>query len=167
MSLPQSRNRTYDPTSPVRSADLNDLQDCIIGGKMPGQWESVFPAGVTESNILPSYGGGYAYPDSGAGTMYRVPVQLREGVRVTDIGVRAYGAGGAGAPLDVRLRRYNGDGTATVVGTVSVATPPAAWATYVNAITPFALGEGQSLSFEVDLPTGSRIAAFRFKRDVL
>jgi hypothetical protein len=33
MSLPTSRNRTYAADSPVRSADLNDLQDCIISSK--------------------------------------------------------------------------------------------------------------------------------------
>lgn len=33
MTLPVSRNNTYSDASPVRSADLNDLQDCIIAGK--------------------------------------------------------------------------------------------------------------------------------------
>jgi hypothetical protein len=33
MALPSSRNRTYAADSPVRSADLNDLQDCIVDGK--------------------------------------------------------------------------------------------------------------------------------------
>lgn len=33
MTLPISRNTTYTPASPVKSADLNDLQDCIVGNK--------------------------------------------------------------------------------------------------------------------------------------
>jgi hypothetical protein len=33
--LPTSRNRTYNPDSPVRSADLNDLQDAIVETKHP------------------------------------------------------------------------------------------------------------------------------------
>src|ERR1041384_5909428 len=33
MTLPASRNTNYTPASPVKSQDLNDIQDCIIGGK--------------------------------------------------------------------------------------------------------------------------------------
>lgn len=33
MALPASRNRTYSATDPVLSADLNDLQDMVIGGR--------------------------------------------------------------------------------------------------------------------------------------
>ena len=33
MALPTSRNTTYAPGSDIRSADLNALQDCIVGGK--------------------------------------------------------------------------------------------------------------------------------------
>jgi hypothetical protein len=33
MALPSSRNTTYAPGADIRSADLNAIQDCIIGGK--------------------------------------------------------------------------------------------------------------------------------------
>lgn len=31
--LPLSRNTTYTTSSPVKAVDLNDVQDCVIGGK--------------------------------------------------------------------------------------------------------------------------------------
>ena len=33
--LPSSRNTTYTGGTPVKSVDLNDLQDCLIGAKHP------------------------------------------------------------------------------------------------------------------------------------
>lgn len=33
MALPLSRNTTYSPNAPVKSNDLNDVQDCVIAGK--------------------------------------------------------------------------------------------------------------------------------------
>lgn len=41
MALPTSRNTTYGSASPVKSADLNALQDCVIGRKKP-PWTRVF-----------------------------------------------------------------------------------------------------------------------------
>jgi hypothetical protein len=35
MALPISRDTTYAPGVPVKSVDLNDFQDCIIGSKHP------------------------------------------------------------------------------------------------------------------------------------
>lgn len=43
MNLPGSRNTTYGASSDVLSADLNAIQDCIIGGKY-GNQTLVIPA---------------------------------------------------------------------------------------------------------------------------
>ena len=52
MPLPLSRNRTYTSISPTNAADLNDLQDCVIGGKH-GAVEFMYPASCAHSGRLP------------------------------------------------------------------------------------------------------------------
>lgn len=56
MALPISRNTTYSPGSPIYSADLNALQDCVIarkGGKIAHS--------ISRAN---ANGGGGSYQDS-------------------------------------------------------------------------------------------------------
>ena len=43
--LPLSRNTTYTPASPVKSADLNDVQDMIIGAKHGSITMGIDPCG--------------------------------------------------------------------------------------------------------------------------
>jgi len=51
MSLPTSRNRTYAATSPIRSADLNDMQDCIVAYKH-GSLQLPLSAAAFQPNAL-------------------------------------------------------------------------------------------------------------------
>lgn len=53
MSLPSSRNTTYVASDPIKSADLNALQDCIVSGKH-GELEKFFPC--TEAQIVSGAG---------------------------------------------------------------------------------------------------------------
>lgn len=43
MALPTSRNTTYAAGSQVKSADLNDIQDCIVGHKRPTFKRTFYP----------------------------------------------------------------------------------------------------------------------------
>lgn len=47
MTLPLSRNRTYSPGDPIRSSDLNDIQDQIIGAKH-GELELMIAAAAAQ-----------------------------------------------------------------------------------------------------------------------
>lgn len=49
MSLPSSRNTTYVASDPVKSADLNAIQDCIVAGQH-GSMEKFIPC--TEAQII-------------------------------------------------------------------------------------------------------------------
>lgn len=167
MALPTSRNETYAANSKVKAVTLNDIQDCIIGDKMAANYEWVGPRGFAEVNITNDNVNGNVYANPGAATIAQVPLQLAVGRRVTDIAARVLGTG-AGGNVVVRLRRYNGDGTSTVMGTLTINTPPAAWATYTLVITPFTVESAKPCYFEADLPTtNQKISGFGFNRDKL
>lgn len=56
MTLPASRNRTYAPNSPVRSADLNDIQDNIVGGK---HGDKILTIAATAGEVATAAGGAW------------------------------------------------------------------------------------------------------------
>lgn len=168
MALPTSRNRTYAADDEIRATDLNDLQDCIVSGLHGEIWHSVFPRGFDDNNVTADYTNGYVYANPGAANVFSCPIQVAEGTRITAFAARVAGTG-AGSNVVVRLRRYDGDGTMTVLGTLTITTPSTTWTTYSHTLSAAAtVAEGESFSFDADIPTtNQKIAAFRFLTDNL
>lgn len=113
--LPTGRNTTYGADTPVKSADLNDLQDMVIGKKCgptvrsslplltsPGTWSYYTTDGIVVSGVA----GNAAY--------FAVPCE--EGDRITGFKVTASGNG----VVDCTLELYVTDigGTDTLLGIV-------------------------------------------------
>ena len=94
MSLPISRNTTYANGVPVEAADLNDLQDAIIGGKH-GEKVLHIPAAA----MAPYYTADLVFKadnweSTGAGpeSAY-IPITLSEGDRILSIRIFVYAVG--------------------------------------------------------------------------
>lgn len=107
MTLPTTRNRTYNPTDPVNSNDLNDLQDCVVGAKHP-QMEINIPASSFrgDSTALGQYNQlGYV---TGFGAAGKVVAELRApvGTRIVSV-VQYYDINGTASTLTPRLMRQN------------------------------------------------------------
>lgn len=98
MALPSSRNRTYVASDPVRSQDLNDMQDCIIG-KKHGTRTMILPAAsgipvdasavLAGWNFVRSVGGSANYwnsPASGESVIFPIPLDI--GCRILAVRAR-------------------------------------------------------------------------------
>lgn len=90
MTLPLSRNTSYPDT--IKSADLNDLQDCVIHGKH-GPKKLWLPAPIADRNTVTP--GADLTPDftfgrwtwHGNADVIAFPVPLHEGDRITAVDV--------------------------------------------------------------------------------
>ncbi len=130
-NLPGSRNTTYGADSPVKSADLNDIQDCLIGGKH----------GDKVLHINPAWGRGTADTiDSGgvvtmqnAGSAWSVSLPLLVGDRVKSVTVRMFGDGAQDTTL--RLKKYT-DGVGADLETLAINNTPAAWTDFTMNVDP-------------------------------
>lgn len=89
--LPLSRNTTYTSATPIRSVDLNDVQDCIIAGARGAGSIIAHPFAVTLGSNASRNAGGYV-AFSGIGDVSWSP-QMRAGDRVTALNLRTYGDG--------------------------------------------------------------------------
>lgn len=94
MALPTSRNTTYAADSPIKSADLNDLQDTVVGMKVPLHYLHL-PAAAWQARA----GGGAVLGDhvwtfSGVSELV-CPLVLPVGTVIASI-VWSYNRGGAG-----------------------------------------------------------------------
>lgn len=101
MALPTSRNRTYAPGSQLFSADLNDLQDCIVADKHGARWQ-FFTAGrgVQEVNVAfdqPTVGTFNGGLRATGATTYVMPLSLPVGTRISNMKVRQRGITGGGS----------------------------------------------------------------------
>jgi hypothetical protein len=74
--LPDSRNTTYGSGSNVKSADLDDIQDMIVGGKH-GEITLPLPgaAGVADANVSRSTVNGGITTTAGATIFYAFPLK--------------------------------------------------------------------------------------------
>jgi hypothetical protein len=134
VALPNSPNTNYTPADDVKSNDLNDIQACIVGMKVPEHWRWEHPGrGYLETNISFDVGGGIGSGDLiatapaalFAGKLSAVPV----GYRVSAMKARFLGTGGV-ATAHVYLQRNNGDGSFSNLGDLAIVNPAAAWAEY-------------------------------------
>jgi len=157
VTLPLSRNTNYTPGSPVKSSDLNDMQDAFIGRKFPPTWSWRSPLGRAASEINVAWDfGGFVKATSGGAAIALIPVAPNVGDRITVIGARILGTG-AGLPVVVRLVRHNGDGGRAVVATLVVPTPLPIWAPYTATLPePEIVADQNGYTFEADIPTADQ-----------
>lgn len=158
MTLPTSRNTTYTPATPVLSADLNDLQDAIVGAKRPALWHWQTPVGLQSAedgvhldgvwSIAPFQGGFWKSTAGAPGlTFLTIPIHPTVGDRIIAIGARALGL----AANDIVLNLTSFDAVTRVANAtpVTIAAPPAAWAKYTGAVTPMTVLDGLEYRIEV------------------
>lgn len=164
MAWPDTRMTTYTPASPVKSNDLNALQDATIGGKH-GTLTKWFPPGGARNETSITFDGGngnFAASADNAVLDY-IPIPLKAGTQIIGYKVRLLGVGfvGAGDPI-LNVRRWKGDGSADLLGQLVVNDPPAAWATYSFTLgAPVTTLDDQSFWwFFSFLKTGIKVSAF-------
>lgn len=79
--LPLSRNTTYTTSSPPKSVDLNDIQDCIVGAKH-GDRELIIPAHTAYPDGSWALVQGFGLQAAGSTTMLYFPIALAVGSRI-------------------------------------------------------------------------------------
>lgn len=116
MTLPLSRNTTYAASDPILAADLDDIQDCIIGRKH-GTIEITVPACafVLQTGTITIGAGVVTF---GAVSIINAPLQLPVGTKISTV-AWSYNRGNAGT-LNLRVKRKAvGGGSVSDVDTVS------------------------------------------------
>lgn len=139
MALPITRNTTYTAATPPRSADLNAIQDAIVGGKH-GQILQLIPPSAVQSQAATigyNFIGDYAEYTGGGSAVAGFPIFAFAGDRIINAQVDLYGASVHQIALIVRPAL---GGVITVVATSSPTTT-AAWSSY----TIGAAGAGYTL----------------------
>jgi hypothetical protein len=134
MPLPVSRDTTYAASSQVKSADLNDIQDCIIGNRKPtmtkifgpngGGILPLAPANWSAAGPNPNPGGNYFWSVGGAvAFMVYFPVEV--GDRITGLSARAYGDGAADCTFTAGY--FDASGVLQTLGSLNDVNRAAAW----------------------------------------
>ena len=169
MALPTSRNHTYAVGGQVFSADLNDLQDCIIGMKVPAhyRWWGFHPGAPLVTNIAFDNGGGVYDGRLRATantavlkgfTLGSVPV----GYRPKALAMYAAGTGAA-QTLTTTLYKQAVGGGLTSLGTVSAGATPSGTNTLytldpLTTVAALATGEHLVVEAAIGLSTSTIFA---------
>lgn len=123
--LPNQRNTTYTANAPVKSGDLNDIQDCIVGAKHPELEIGVAAASFVLSTAAATASfspAGWAVAGSQNAQLW-APIYPPVGSRITHIKA-AWNRNGGGS-VTLSLYRFPLDGSggvqvATVLDSASV-----------------------------------------------
>lgn len=161
MALPTSRNTTYTPAAPVKSADLNAIQDNLISayGDVHGDRTLVLPGIPNFTNQCAwDLGNGWV-ASSGAPWTALYNLFLPIGKRIKSLAIQRYGTGGSS--MNLILRKVTPGATAPVsVQTLAIAAPPASWNdSLLTLATPEEVQANEYFMFEVN----GAIAAQQFK----
>lgn len=158
MGLPTSREATHGTGSVIKGTTVDAIQDSIIGRKFGPGWRWLPPLGraASELNLTWDTINGFVKATTAA-NFDLVVIQPNVGDRITTIGARVLGTG-AGGNVVIRLFRNNGDGTGkSLMGTLTIATPPATWATYTAPLTkPENVADAMGYYFQADIPTANQ-----------
>lgn len=149
MALPLTRNTDYSSDSPVRSLDLNDLQDAVVNGSHGEVVDIINGTGLRFGAGVAASGSGWAQWSS-AGSAYWTP-QLRTGQRVTGLLLRAWGNSSSDFTIGAYVVSPAAALTQICPGavTAAIANPPASWADYAIDLTDTTLAAGESLLIEI------------------
>lgn len=168
--LPTSRNTDYTPASPVKSADLNDLQDQIIAlwsgkhGDVVGTISAAAPgieAATTGAAVQTPVR--WTFTSSGA---IHYPLPLRQGDRLKSITFARKGDGAADIGL-ADVIKTTAAGVDTVLETISVNNPAAAWAdTTIDVDPDYTLAAGDTITLRITATAANiQIGNIRFTYD--
>lgn len=147
MLLPTSRNVTLNPSDPIPSALLDDLQDCIIGTKKPTTIRPQMPAPYAVATSFNLAGGGAApvYLVSNAvSANVTIGLFCETGDRITSCSYRALGNG----VVDCTASLYvcaSDMVTTTLLGTFVDNNRAAAWGEVTIPVTPHVMAAGEFL----------------------
>jgi hypothetical protein len=134
VTLPYSRNTDYSPGSPVKSYDLNDLQDAVVNLYRSEGWVPLPLVGRFDQCSYNEVGG--YVENSGAPWSAALPLAFWPGVRIKALRIARSGNGASS--LSLRLKKIELVGTAlsaSAVKTTTVASPPSAWASTELTLT--------------------------------
>lgn len=155
--LPDSPNTVNTTDTPVKSVDLNDLQDCVVQGAHGDRVLDLHPVSgwpVTAANVALA-GNGYLLWS--AATVLWIPVPLHAGDRVKTFTYARYGDGA----VDVTVTAYkytktDGLSILNASGTSLLdSNPAAAWADQVIDLTDTTLAEGETVLLKFDPNAGA------------
>lgn len=125
MALPLSRNTTYSPNAPVKSNDLNDVQDCVIAGKH-GTRTITYGAAAFQPALAGAYNqlaDGRAVISSGGPTPVgaELDLQLPVGTKLKAATVYGSNPTGSVATFKIAVRDITGTAAATTIATATMA----------------------------------------------
>lgn len=144
MSLPESRNTTYAPDSPVKATDLNDLQDCIVEGKH-GLRTRIFNGATANVDGVWTVGNSKITSTGAAGAKLQLD-GFCKGDTIRDIRVRAYGNG----TVDGSCTMYPAiDGSAGASYSATLTNVPAVATVYTIAAIDETIDTGSSFYLDI------------------
>ncbi len=149
MPLPDSRNETYAPESPVRAQTLNDLQDYLIAAWVGAHGNLPFVVNAIEGRDIGSSGtfnDSPLYWKAGVTTdLLTVPLPLRPGDRLKSL-LHVFWSGGSGSKA-FDIYKQTSAGVYTLVPTWGDTNDPAdlAVVTRAQAGTAYTLAAGERL----------------------
>jgi hypothetical protein len=127
VSLPSTRNTTYTPASPIKSTDLNDIQDSIVNLYSAAGYTPLSPIGAKFDNCAYNEPSGYV-DCSGAPWSCAIPIVLPAGMQVRNVLVYRFGNGASS--MNLRLRKSELSAGVVAMSTIkslNIANPAAAW----------------------------------------
>lgn len=151
MALPDSRNTTYAADSQVLSADLNDIQDCIVEGKHGARTHflsaarAIFNGSAAEIDI----GAELIWLSSGIINGY-CPIPAKLGDRVTAVEVYVEDSGAVTVTAKLYLVNVT-DGSVTPVDVTPVTAGTAVRTTLAFVGLPVTIAANQELVVEIDM----------------
>lgn len=173
MALPSTRNTNYaSGSSPFKAADMNAIQDCIVGNKKPSMTRAFFASGIVPSapaglNINIGIGGTQNYIVSTAAPTFLVIVPTEVGDRVTGLRANAFGDGAADCTYTVQVLDLTQAGTNLASATDT--NRAAAWGEFnITAFTAHTMAVGELLAVYVAINAANyRIGNWRLTYDRL
>jgi hypothetical protein len=136
VSLPTSRNTTYTPASPIKSTDLNDIQDSIVNLYADARLIALSPIAAQFSNCAYNEPAGYV-DCSSAPWSCSIPIVLPHGMQVRNVLVYRFGNGASSMSLKLRKSELSaGVVSMTTVKSITIASPAAAWVLSDLAMVP-------------------------------
>jgi hypothetical protein len=170
MAWPNTRLTTYTPGSPVKSNDLNALEDAAIAGH---HGDFVLPITGSEGRVVNGAGVGNVSVDvlsGGLTTLAAVDLfwglRLLQGARIKSVTARVFGNGTVDVTAAV-IRAHNLAGGSTVIfGPTATNNISAAWQDIVMDTTDHILAAGEAPSLHLSInAAGLTIATLRVAYD--
>ena len=143
--LPMSRNENCAPETPVRSALLNDIQDCIVVGAhgLKTMWYPPFSRVANDSGTI-TFTNGFVFAGANTSAMNYIAAPIDQGKTIAGLRARVKGTGAAGNVV-VSLIRWRDQGPETTEATLTIVSPPNSWATYAVVMpTPLIVAAGDA-----------------------